>query len=198
MENTAKKILKQIETLKAEKTEQLETIFEKAQQAGRDAEKAAEDMKKAAETLDLDAYQEAKNAEERAKIAAQMYGERYAALEAREFLSEAESDQTIDSLKRYEEDLAADYEKKIVTPISALNRIHMDYIDAVQETETAIREWTLNIHRNYRAEGTTYKDGTNRSPKPIPVRNIPYEGSELSKKIGNFLNNIKSNSPGGS
>lgn len=191
MKNTAKEVLERIEKLQNNKMAQLETIYQKALDAGNAAAEADQIMKQAAEELDLATYSKAKSDLEKANVAAEMYSKRYEQLEHKEFMSETESDNVIDSLLAYEKELAVEYEKKIVAPISTMNKIHLEYVEAVQETETAIESWCANIHANYRSEGTTYADGTNRSQSPVPVHRLPYTGCGKSKLIGSFLDKVE-------
>ena len=196
MKNIAKETLTKIENMKSEKARELAVIFDKGREAESLAEKAEKDLRDAYERLDLAAYEKAKNEKATAETAAEMYGLRGRQLEEREFLTEAESDATIDALKGYEEELAFEFKKAIEEPIRKLSELQKHYAEAVTEAELAIKRWTSEIHQNYRSENTTYKDGTNRSPVPVPVRRLPYEGSSLSRKIGTFLNNIKDDCPG--
>lgn len=191
MKNIAKEILTKIEDMKSEKARELEVIFDKAKEAGLLAEKAEKDMRDAYERLDLAAYEKAKNAKATAETAAEMYGLRGRQLEEREFLTEEESDATIDALKGYEEELAFEFKKAIEEPIRKLSELQKHYAEAVTEAELAIKRWTSEIHRNYRSEGTRYPDGSNRSPVPIPVRNVPYSGCGESAMVESFLNRIE-------
>ncbi len=191
MKNVAREVLDRIDAMKERKTAELEEIFRKAQEAGETAGKAEQAMKEAAENLDLATYAKAKNEKETADVAAEMYGKRYTQLEQKQYVSEEESDATIDALKRYEDGLADEYEKAIAAPIQKLRELTADYKKAIDETEHAFRVWTQDVHAYYRSEGTSYPDGTNRSKTPVPVHALPYTGCPVSKIVARFLEKVE-------
>ena len=190
MKDVAREVLNKIDKLKADKLQELEIISGKATEAGERSLQADDAMKAAVAAIDEVGYAKAKNEKSLALAAAEMYSKRYEQLEQKQFVSEAESDRVIDSLLQYENALAADFESAIAEPIKKLRQLNETYLAAVREAETAIQAWTSDIHRNYRSESTTYPDGTNRSPVPVPVHTLPYTGCPTSAVVGGFLEKL--------
>lgn len=187
----------QIEYLTQTKAANLETIRQKQTEAKE--QKAAADLAiaEATEKMDIEAYEEAKQAKRKAQSALDMYTGRYKQLEAQEYISEAESDKVIDSLLQYEKDLAADFKERAAAIIFSLQDLAEEYGAAVKDTEDTLGVWTSSIHANYSTRGLTFRTDpftglqTDRAEKPVPVHRYPYTGGEEYKAIKDFLKDSK-------
>lgn len=153
--------------------------------------KASEAVDAAVAATDFDAYTNANAEASRARAVSDMYKRRREQLTGRELISDAESDAVIDSLLDYEKDIAAQYERDIKKALAGLAAVHDRYMVEVEKTEETITRWTSEIHKNYRSTGTTYSDGTNRAPRPVPVHSVAYDGGALAVKINAFLREVR-------
>jgi len=180
-----------IKELVDNKAAELLTIQAKVTDARTQKEAAVLAIKDATEKTDLEAYDKAKAEKKAADSAIEMYSARYKMLEEKDFVTEEESDKTIDSLLAYEEELAAEYEAAIQEPLKALVKLQKEYKEAVQAAERTITKWTSTIHENHRSVGTTYANGTNRSEAPVPVHRTPYEGCNASGAMRNALGHLE-------
>lgn len=189
--NVTKEVQEQITEMVNKKAADLDAIRKKQTEVRTHLEAAELAIKDATESMDLDAYEKATAARNKAKTALDMYGGRYLQIQKQEYISEKESDKVIDSLKAYEEELAEDFKKDLVPLLKKLAVLHEAYIQAVEDTEQTMRDWTAKIHANYRAEGTVYADGTNRNDKPQPVRRIPFTGCGEAEQLGTYLRKAK-------
>lgn len=191
MTNATKKANDRIKALKDQKAAELNKIMEQvhAYQAERAAAEA--ELKAAQAQMDVDAYADAKARISRADTGIEMYQNRFETLSALEYVSEEESDRVIDGLLEYEDQLAADFVAAIEEPVNKLRELYEAYTGAVSETEQTIRQWTAEIHKNYRSfAGTTYANGTNRAGFPQPVHLIPYIGCAESVVVKNSLDRL--------
>lgn len=188
--NKPAEILKRIEGLEAKKEAELTAITHKIQESNAALTKAKAEIKSATESTDLTAYTNAKAAAAEASNAIEMYTARYAMIERREYVTQKDSDATVDQLLAYEQAIATEYIETIGPAIDTLKKAHADYMTAVKAAENTIAEWTGRIRANYRSETTTYADGSNVSKTPVPVRNTPYLGCTESSIVAGFLDKI--------
>ena len=135
----------------------------------------------------------AKKTKHKAQTAAEMYSGRYDQLEKQEYISEKESDEVIDSLLQYEVQLELDFKKALADPLKKLAKIHADYMDAVEDTERTLTAWQQEIHANYNTRGAMARKDpqtgkiTNRSERPVPVHQLPYNGCDEAAHLGLYL-----------
>jgi hypothetical protein len=176
-----------MQEMQQKKAGELETVRQRQQEAQTQKEAAELAIREATDSMDLDAYEEAKTAKRKAQTAIDMYTGKYNQISKQEYISEAESDKVIDSLLAYEDELAAGFKASVAEPLKKLDELQKAYADAVEDVEQTIRAWTGNIHANYRNTGTTYADGTNRSPQPVPVRRLPYTGCSEAHQLKDYL-----------
>lgn len=175
------------------KAAQLETIRQKQEEARTRIEAAALAMEQATEEMDVDSYEAAKNQKHKAQTALDMYNGRYNQIKQQEYISEADSDKVVDSLLAYEKQLAADFKAAAAVHLKKLAELLKDYKAAVQDTENTLTSWQRDIHANYNTRGgTTYYDEftgqhTNRSPRPVPVHQMPYTGCEEAHRMEGYL-----------
>lgn len=187
-QTTLQEVQERIKSMTEQKAAELETIRQKQDEARTQLETAQQDMRAATEVMDVDAYTHAQTAAYKAQTALDMYSGRYRQIAQQEYVSEDESDKVIARLLQYEEQLETDFKAAIAEPLKALDKLQQDYIAEVRATENTILKWTSEIHANYKSEGTVFSDtGTNRSPRPIPVRRTPYTGCGESKELGEYL-----------
>ncbi len=187
MTNRAKEVQAQIKALREEKEAELNAIQQKTAEIKEDLVKARERMAVSVNDLDLPKYEAAAAAVKKAETAIEMYSARHQIIQKREYISEEESDKVIDSLLAYEEVLSSAFKAKMDTSLKELAKVYEDYKGSIKEAEDTILTWTGTIHANYRAAHTTYHDGTNRSPNPVPVRMSPYDGCTESKQLADYL-----------
>jgi len=176
-----------MQEMQQKKAGELETVRQRQQEAQTQKEAAELALREATDSMDLEAYEEAKTAKRKAQTAIDMYSGKYNQISKQEYISEAESDKVIDSLLAYEDELAAGFKAAVAEPLKKLDELQKAYADAVEDVEQTIRAWTSNIHANYRNNGTTYADGTNRSPQPVPVRRLPYTGCSEARQLKEYL-----------
>ena len=188
--NVPAETMKRINGLEAKKAEELAAIKSKVDENARTLAEAEKDIKAATESTDLTAYQAAKKKKHDAAEAVEMYNARYAQLEHKAFVTRKDSDATIDALLNYEADIEAEFIEAIAEPLADLKAIYEEYHDGVTAAETTIAAWTHRIHANYRSTGTTYADGTNVSPVPVPVRRTPFDGCKESAIVKNFIDKL--------
>ena len=180
-------IKNKIKTLQLQKSEQLETIAVKRQDAQREAEQAAADKKAAADRMDLKSYEDVKAREARSRTAAEMYAAKYEQIRNQEYISDADSEKVISDLIEHEQMLEREFKKAIAEHNAELSRLHSQYRQAVQDAENVISDWTENIHANYISENTTYAGGSHRSPQPVPVHAVPYAGCAEADILRQYL-----------
>ena len=190
--NIAQEVQARIHEMQESKAAQLKEIQDKQTEAQTQKEAAALAMKDATERMDLDAYEEAKQAKHKAQTALDMYSGRYTQIKQQEYISEKESDEVIASLLAYEKQLAEDFKAAASPHLLALKEILQEYKGAVQDTENTINTWHREIHANYLSQTTTYAEtGTNRSPNPIPVHTTPYTGCSEAHRLNEYLKNAE-------
>lgn len=180
-------VIDRMNDLQQKKTEELDTVHQRQQEAQTQKEAAELALKDATDRMDLDAYEEAKAARRKAQAAIDMYSSKYKQISQQEYISEADSDKVIDSLLEYENKLAGDFNHAISIHLSELRTILLEYVNEVEKVENTITAWTEKIHANYRSAGTIYPDGSNRSKTPVPVRRMPYTGCDKAHKLEDFL-----------
>lgn len=194
--DTVTQIQEKMQDLKEKRRAEVEFITSQIEQAEAEYMTASNDMKEAMEQTDLARYTEAKRAQLEAKNKKEMFSGRLKQIRSKEYLTEAESDEVIDSLLQYEEEIATKYGNRTAEIIATLKNVHKEYRDAVNAAERTIQQWTNEIHANYNSRGrSTYTDSftgetTHRSKTPISVRLTPYTGSKRSAVIDTFLQKV--------
>ena len=190
---TLQEVQEKITELKNTKASQLFEIQTKQAEAKTQLEAAELAIKDATERMDLDAYEEARQAKRKAQTAIDMYSGRYKQIKQQEYISEAESDKVIDSLLTYEDTLAEEFKAEASRLVKELKKLHDEYIKAVSETEQTISTWENTIRANHRTFGVTmYMDKstgkhTDRSPAPVPVHRTPYTGCAEASAMGDYI-----------
>lgn len=175
------------------KAADLETIGTRKREARAQLDAAALAMKRATEVLDMDAYAAAVEDQRKAQTALAMYSARYTQIEQQEYISETESDKTIDALLEYEEELAADFKAAIAAPLQKLDNVLADYLASVKDAEDVITEWQKSVHANYSTRGATTRvdpltgERTDRSETPVPVHRMLYEGCREAEQLRDYL-----------
>ena len=192
-QNTLQDVKDRMKEMQDSKAAQLETIRHKQAKARNQIEAAALAMKQAMEEMDVDGYAEAKARKRKAQTALDMYNGRYAQIQQKEYISEAESDKVIDSLLGYEDELADNFKTAVSVPLKQLAKLYKEYMEAVQDTERTLDAWQRNIHANYRSMGAMVRtdpltgEKTDRSKTPYPVHQLPFTGCSEAEQLGNYL-----------
>lgn len=137
--------------------------------------------------MDLDAYEKAKARESRARTVCGMYSDKYQQIRKQEYISDAESEKVIADLLEHENSLAESFKEAIAEHNNELIRLYTQYRAAVADAEAVIESWTTEIHANYLSDRSTYADGTNRAPHPVPVHTAPYHGCPEADTVNNYL-----------
>ncbi len=192
--NTLQEVKNQMKEMLDKRSSEFNEIMQKQAEAKGRFEASEKAQKAASEIMDLDAYEAATAAMNKANAAIEMYSKRYDQLTKLEYISEAESDSVIDSLLDYEKKLSEDFRKAISKPIDALSEILREYRSAIRDVEETLTAWQRDIHHNYRSfsrtqiiDKTTGR-WTDRMNTPIPVHMLPYEGCSEAYKLGEYLN----------
>lgn len=190
--DTLQEVKDRMAKMQEEKNKQLEEIKEKEEAARVSLEEAKKAVKEATERMDLEAYENAKKEEGKARSAIEMYSARYNQIRQQEYISENESDKVLQSLEAYEEEKAAAFKTEALELLKQLNELYENYRSEIDDTEHTMRIWQQSIHANYRSKTTTYSEtGTNRSMRPIPYRANIYLGCDEALRIGDFLKKEK-------
>lgn len=194
--NALQVVRERITELTSKKERELAEIQENQNKAQRELEAAGQALQTAADQMDLEAYSEAEAASRRSRMALEMYGAKYQQIQRQEYVTEAESDQTIDSLLSYERELAAEFEKDAAKHIEAISKLLTDYQQEVNDTERTIDNWCWTIRANYRTFGMSRRrdprtgEWTDRAESPVPVHPAGYQGCDLARRVDNFLKNV--------
>lgn len=180
-------VKERMQKMQNEKQAQLDEIAKKQEEARTSLEDAKKRVNAATEAMDLNAYEEAKKDETKARTALDMYGARFAQIRAQEYISEEESDKVLKSLLEYEDKIAEEFKEVFKEHLEELKEIYTEYRAEVDEVERTLRAWQQSIHANYRHPTTTYADGTNRSPVPVSLRMHAYVGCNEAQRLIEFL-----------
>lgn len=197
MATILEEINEQMQALLDTKAAALKEIEEKITEARQELADAEEELKAATEEMNLKSYQKAEKQKADAQSKINMYSGRYKQIAGREYITEEESDKVIDKLLNYEKEIAANFKAEYCKKLQELKSFYNDYITEVRETEKTINKWGASIKPNFNTRGrTTWTDPatglqTTRSKTPVPVHNLPYEGSEESKQLAKFLQDCK-------
>lgn len=190
--NKVEEVRASIQKMCEDKARELAKIDEKIRQAEQAEEKAAAEMHEAVVNTNIGAYAIAKEAQTAANTTLEMYRERRRQLDTKQFVTEEESDATIDALLDYEKQLTANFIAAIREPLDKLATLQENYAQEIAQAEATIIDWTGRIHANYSTRGGTFfADGTDRSPEPVPVRRIPYTGAPASEVTANYIHKVR-------
>ncbi len=193
MKNTAAEVRERIEEMIGDKAQKLADIQEKIEAERKAEAEARAAIEQAVADLDFDRNHEAKRALEQAIERRELLSKRAELYRSRKLVTEEESDRVIDSLLRYEKDLAAEYVAGLNKILSQLEEMTSNYAANVDEAERVILSWTQNIFPNYRSDTARYQGGTtNRAPQPVPVHTIAYLGCAESIITKEFVKKLRS------
>lgn len=195
---TPERIKTKMQELISEKERDYALIETKRAAALKQLKASEEALEAASANMDAAAFDQASQEKHRAETVLAMCAAKSEQIKAHRYISEAESDQVIDELLAYEDQLAADFVKAAGKLLDKLDECQKNYAAEVQEVEQIITTWCSQIHPNYRARhGTTYyRDGkqTDRADRPIPVHNDyagGYKGCQASILIENNLYELR-------
>jgi len=193
MKNTAAEVRERIEEMIGDQAQQLADIQEKIEAERKAEAEARAAIEQAVADLDFDRNHEAKRALDNAIERRELLSKRAEMLRSRKLVTEEESDRVIDSLLRYEKDLAAEYVAGLSKILSQLDEITSNYAADVKEAEGVILTWTQQVFPNYRSDTGLYQGGTtNRAPKPVPVHATAYQGCSEFLITKEFVKKLRS------
>lgn len=187
------KIKSKIDELTTLKANDLNEIAVKASRIAATIRAAEADMEAAAAVMDAKQYELSADTKRKAEIELSMYQDRERQIRDRKYITEEESDQTIDSILQYEQDIADQFRTDASQILDQLRALIDGYEADVNECETLINKWTSSVHPNYRRIGTFYPEtGSNRGPSPYPVHLQPYTGSPYYAALKRAVDSVAS------
>lgn len=187
--NVTAEVKEKIAALKHEKNAELAKISTELTAARAEKAEQQKALKDATEATNFEAYEKAKAGIGKASTKIEMLEARYSQIDKKEYLTEKESDETLDALDGYEKVLAEEYIKAIAEPLEIIANKTAEYKAAIRDAENTIKAWTYEIHANYRSKTTIYPDGTNRSKTPLPYRQTLFTGIPTSEMLETLVNN---------
>lgn len=188
--NLIEEINRKMDEMLQQNRAELQTINDQISSAQSEIAEYQTTMDNAQNELDAEGYLKAKDAIRILKTKIEMLEKRKTQHNEKELVTEEESDQVINSILEYENQLAEEYEKDIKSPLNQLRQRTEKYRAGVLYAETTMNRWTSNIHANYQSPTATYADGTHRSSVPVPVRSVHYYGSPVSVRVSDFLEKV--------
>lgn len=183
---TLQEVQERIKEMKDRKAADLEVLRTKQAEAQANRDAAQKAIKDATASMDLDAYQEAKDAIAKWQTAIDMYSGRHAQIEQKEFVTEEESTNVLASLVAYNDKLAETFRTALAEQLKALKALADNYAASVRETDQALEVWQRDIRANYISATAVYADGTRRSPRPVP---ISVRKCAEAERLTEYLNN---------
>lgn len=180
--------IKALELKKADTTDAAKKELEKAE---KELEKA-ESMKAAAvKEMDAAGYKKADSKIADLTIEKRMYADRLQQLLNQELISEAESDNVIDSLIEYQDAAEKEFEAAAGPVIDSLIELYSDCADKITAAEDLINEWTYKIHANHRAQIGAYPKGKEpRRAYSVPVHTTGRPAGHVFATVRDFVNHI--------
>lgn len=181
IKNKTKEVKDRINEMLEKRNEDLKIIEEKEAEARAELHSINEKLKKAADNFDADTYKTASTEKREVDLTLEMLRDKRNIIQSQAYITEKESDAVIDSLLKYEDDLAAEFEKSIAEPMQKLTEIYKKYGAEILETESTITLWTNKIHAYYKTTAGQ------RSEKPQLVHRLPYTGYARAERLRSFL-----------
>ncbi len=181
IKNKTKEVNDRINEMLAKRQADIKTIDKKEAEARAELYAINEELKDAANEFDADAYKEASVKKREVELTLEMLQDKRNMIQNQEYITEEESNAVIDSLLKYEDDLAAEFEKSIVEPMQKLTELYKKYGAEILKTESTITLWTNKIHAYYKTSAGT------RHENPQPVRILPYTGYDRAERLRSFL-----------
>ena len=193
--NEVEKIYKKIDALVSKKDEELAKVNEKLAELRADEIAAKSAMDAAMNDLDEAAYNSAEFKLKASQSRRAMYEGKLDQIAKQEYVSEEESEATIDALLDYEKVLQANFEKAIMPHLTALEELLAAYYADVDKTENTLRKWTNTIRKTYYNRSGSVREvngeSTNRFDTPQPVRVLPYTGCKSAGALRSLLDSVK-------
>ena len=193
MKNTPAEVRKRIEEMLQDQARQFDDINKKIAAERKAEADARAAIEQAVADLDFDRNHKAKRDLEEAIERRELLSKRAELYRSRKLVTEEESDKVIDSLLRYEGDLAAEYVAGLDKILDQLEEMTSKYAADVEEAENVILSWTQRIFPNYRSDTGLYQVGTtNRAPNPVPVHATAYQGCSEFLITKEFVKKLRS------
>lgn len=190
------KVSAQIDDLISAKNAQLADINARLDELSVELDSAKSAMDAATSVLDEDAFAAAESRLKKAETKIKMCESRREQIASRDYISEDESEKTIDALLAYENTIAAEFKSEVSPLLDALEKLRSEYVDEVKKTEEALRRWTSEIRETYtnRTGSLRIVDGqrTNRFDSPQKLHAVQYNGGEVCHSLGKVLLEMKS------
>lgn len=192
-DNTIEQVSRKIRQITEVRQKDLEGLAALGGEAREELNKATEELEAAARDMDEKRYQEAEKKREAAALRLSMCDAKYKQVRDQKYVTEAESDEVINSILEFEQQIADEFTAKSKLLLGDLREMLADYLQKVNEAEGVLQRWTSQIHANYSTRGMTSfidpvtGERTDRSASPVPVRPNKYTGCEQAQVISNFL-----------
>lgn len=190
--NIVEEVNEKIAVLKSDREKELTAIQAHVAEETKNLNEASKAMAAAIDSTDLGAYERAKTEKTRAETALEMYSARYKKVKNLEFITEEESDAIIASLINRDRELTLEFASDLDAALETVRDLLKRHEREKKELSATVERWTRDIHHNYLSATTTFREtGTNRSPKPIPVKaGDPCEEYNITKQYLNQLRGI--------
>ena len=140
--NVTAEVKEKIAALKHEKNAELAKISTELTAARAEKAEQQKALKDATEATNFEAYEKAKAGIGKASTKIEMLEARYSQIDKKEYLTEKESDETLDALDGYEKVLAEEYIKAIAEPLEIIANKTAEYKAAIRDAENTIKAWT--------------------------------------------------------
>lgn len=147
---TLQKVQQKIADLVKQKTATLDAIEQNKSEALAQISKAGQDLSAATEAMDLNAYEDAKAEQRRARMRLEMYDRRLDMVNKRDYVKEAESNDVLDSLMAYGDQIAEKFRSDVAGPLKKLQDILTAYLSECADINSTMLTWQQQIHPNYR------------------------------------------------
>ena len=171
MSTTVEAVRQKITELVQAKADTLAEIEKNKNAALAQIAQSGKDIRSATEAMDITAFEAAKAEQHRAKMALEMYDGRFAQISKRQYVTEQESDEVLDSLAAYGDQIADKFKSDVVGPLKKLQDILSAYLAERKAIDDTMLTWQNQIFPNYRAPGSSRLDPktgewTNRMERP--------------------------------
>ncbi len=189
---TVETVKEQIETLLNNRAEALQRVNEAREKLSEEIERLSQEKERAVEAMDEAGYSEISSKLIKARTALEMYGKKADQLRRDKLVTEQESDDVIESLIQYEQDLEQSFAADVQEIMDKLSERQAEHNQAWKEAEGVLLDWVTNIHENYRSRYTRYADGTDRADKPVPVHPYgTYNGGSINNQVTALLKQMQ-------
>lgn len=186
MEKTVvQKISDLMDSVIKEHDAELENCRKKVAETKERIAKADEKLQAATSATDFDAYTKAKQEKQKEETALEMYTAKLKQTEAAGYITEDKSDSAIETLFKYEDDIAAAYLQESAKHIAALMDLSKTYADSIERSRDVLGTWVNKVHPYYK--GSTVQIGDKRLPANV------FRAKPESQAVMQVTNEYKNN-----